>query len=107
MVGDGFPGFDAEAPPAFAFGGFEALEEVQEGEGGGWLGGAGEGGWWEGGEGWGLLLAFGRVGWGGEGEVKVRYLPPWTDHGSSGAAGGGGALEVLATASRTALDSEW
>ncbi len=41
MVGDGFAGLDAEAAPAFAFGGLEALEEVEEGEGGGGLGG-----WW-------------------------------------------------------------
>ena len=42
VVGDGFAVVDVEAAPAFAFGGFEAREEVEEGEGGGWLGGC----WW-------------------------------------------------------------
>ena len=32
MVGDRFAVVDAEAAPAFALGGFEALEEVEEGE---------------------------------------------------------------------------
>ena len=44
VVGDGFAVADAEAPPAFALGGFEAREEVQEGEGGGRL----RAGWWGG-----------------------------------------------------------
>ena len=50
VVGDGFAVGDAEAAPAFAFGGFEAFEEVEEGEGGVWVGGDGG----EGGEDWGV-----------------------------------------------------
>ena len=38
VIGDGFAGWDAFAAPAFAFGGLEALEEVEEGEDGGGLG---------------------------------------------------------------------
>lgn len=44
----------------------------------------------------GCWLAFGRV--------EVWCLPDWTDHLSSGADGGGGAME---TAFRMSLDSEW
>lgn len=43
MVGDGFAVGDAEAAPAFAGGGLEALDGVEEGEGGGWVGGDGVG----------------------------------------------------------------
>ena len=39
MVGDGLPRCDTETAPAFALCGFEALEEVQEGKGGGASGG--------------------------------------------------------------------
>lgn len=34
MVRDRFTGGDAKAAPAFSFGGFETLEEVEEGDGG-------------------------------------------------------------------------
>ena len=40
VVGDGLAGGDAEAAPAFAFGGLESVEEMEEGDwarlGGGW-----------------------------------------------------------------------
>ena len=54
VVGDGLAGADVEAAPAFALGGFEALEEVEEGEGGG----GGRVGWGDGGgcESWGGVL---------------------------------------------------
>lgn len=39
VVGDGFAVVDVEAAPALAFGGLEALEEVEEGEWGGGVGG--------------------------------------------------------------------
>ncbi len=47
MVGDGFAVEEAHAAPAFAFGCFEAGEEVEEGDGccgvgGGWGGESGE-----------------------------------------------------------------
>ena len=43
VVGDRFAGGDAEAAPAFSFGGFKTLEEVEEGDG------SGGGGWgWDG-----------------------------------------------------------
>ena len=38
MVGDALAVVDAEAPPSFALVGFEALEGVEEGEGGGAVG---------------------------------------------------------------------
>ena len=52
VVGDGFAVEEAHAPPAFAFGGFEAREEVEEGDGC-WVVGRGWGG--ESGEDWGVL----------------------------------------------------
>lgn len=78
MVGDGFAVVDGEAAPAFALGGFEELEEVEEGEGGcgcGCGGGGGEGGG-EVGEGWGGgdLLGLVGLGVGKDGEGAVVYL---------------------------------
>jgi hypothetical protein len=53
VVGDGFAVGDAEAAPSFAFGGLEAGEDVEEGEG---RAGVGLGTVGEGGEDW-------RLGW--------------------------------------------
>lgn len=39
VVGDGFERGDREAAPAFAGGGLQALEDVEEGDGGCWIGG--------------------------------------------------------------------
>lgn len=104
MVGDGLAGCDAETAPAFALRGFEALEEVEEGEGRGGLGGR----LWVGefGEGCGLSVSgwlYVEVRSRGKAEVEEQSLPDWTDHGSSRAAAGGGPLE---TASRISLGSE-
>lgn len=100
VVGDGFPGCDAETAPAFALCGFEALEEVQEGEGGGGLGGRLWGG--DLGEGcWVVSIRWiGLLKWGRWGSV---WLPDWRVHGFSIVAAVCGALE---TASRILLDSE-
>ena len=38
VIGDGFAGADGEATPAFARGGLEAFEEVEEGDRGGGVG---------------------------------------------------------------------
>ena len=45
MVCNAFAVIDAEATPAFAFGGFEAGEQVEEGDGGGGVGGIAAVGW--------------------------------------------------------------
>lgn len=71
MVGDGLAGCDGEAPPAFAFGRLEALEEVEEGEGG--CGGGGVlGGWWVGCVGGGGDCGEGCVGGFVSGGTEVR-----------------------------------
>ena len=49
MVCNAFAVIDAEATPAFAFGGFEAGEEMEEGDGGISVRGVAAV-WWEGGE---------------------------------------------------------
>ena len=69
MVGDGFAVEEAHAAPAFAFGGFEAGEEVEEGD---WCGGGVGWGWGgEGGEDW----VSWRLDWGGElGGLSERDL---------------------------------
>ena len=101
MVGNGFAGRDAEAAPAFAFGGLEALEEVEEGEGGERLGA-----WWWCGkvcECW-VLLVLGSLCFiliyveveskGMAREVRQLCVPDWTDHACFGVAAVCGTLEV-------------
>lgn len=38
MIGDGFAGGDGEAAPTFAGRGLQALEDVEKGDGGRWIG---------------------------------------------------------------------